>query len=527
MSGIWHVLYHVVLVLFVVCVFLGALPLVMGAWQFLLVGVHGFRNHLSLSGDETPRTAVVVPAWNEAAVVGETIDRLAGMDYPPDALRVYVVDDASTDATPDVIQDRAARYPGRVFHVRRKKGGEGKAHTLNHGIGVILADDWCQALLIIDADVIFEDDALRKMTRHLADPKVGAVTAYIKEGTDRPNYVNRFVGFEYITAQAAARRSQNVLGVMACLAGGAQLHSRTNLEAIGGRIDTTSLAEDTFTTFETQLRGRKALFDPAATVWAEEPGALMALWKQRLRWGRGNLQVTIRYKRVWFRRWRAGPLGGISFGLQWFAILLMPVFLILGTISLIALYFLDRSLSLHAFRVLWIISGVTYVFVTAMSLAIDPYTAKRAWREGILFPGIVSLLIILAALIPQLFGEWIPSFLHDIGIATSAGLREGVILFAYVWLSLSMLVAYLAKRAEESTRARWLAAPLLYIAGYGPFLCAVTFASYVYEARGAEMRWDKTEKTGKVRRQGLTPPPPAPAGTPREKQTVTRGTSEG
>jgi hypothetical protein len=33
---------------------------------------------------------------------------------------------------------------------------------------------------------------------------------------------------------------------------------------------------------------------------------------------------------------------------------------------------------------------------------------------------------------------------------------------------------------------------------YGPFLCAVTFAAYVKELRGAEMKWDKTEKTGKI-----------------------------
>ena len=114
-----------------------------------------------------------------------------------------------------------------------------------------------QALLIMDADVIYEPDSLRMMTRHLADSRVGAVTAYIKEGSRPGNYLTRFIGFEYITAQAAARRAQNVLGAVACLAGGAQLHSRANLEAIGGRIDTTSLAEDTFTTFKTQMAGHR------------------------------------------------------------------------------------------------------------------------------------------------------------------------------------------------------------------------------------------------------------------------------
>ena len=123
-----------------------------------------------------------------------------------------------------------------------------------------------QALLIMDADVIYEPDSLRTMTRHLADPRVGAVTAYIKEGSRPGNYLTRFIGYEYITAQAAARRGQNVLGAVACLAGGAQLHSRANLEALGGRIDTTSLAEDTFTTFKTQLGGRRVVFEPHATV---------------------------------------------------------------------------------------------------------------------------------------------------------------------------------------------------------------------------------------------------------------------
>ena len=234
-------------------------------------------------------------------MIGASIDRLMRLEYPLDRLRIYVVDDASTDATPQVIQAKAAEYPGSVFHLRREKGGEGKAATLNHGLGIILADDWMQAILIMDADVIYEASSLRKMTRHLADPEVGSVMAYIKEGSQPGNYMTRFIGYEYITAQAAARRSQEVIGVIACLAGGAQLHSRENIEAVGGRIDTTTLAEDTVTTFRTQRAGRKVIFEPHATVWAEEPGSIVGLWKQRLRWARGNIQVTRMFRDVWFR----------------------------------------------------------------------------------------------------------------------------------------------------------------------------------------------------------------------------------
>jgi cellulose synthase/poly-beta-1,6-N-acetylglucosamine synthase-like glycosyltransferase len=296
----------------VVLVMVGAVPLTAAACQYALVAFHFRRNHYPSGAPYFPRTAILVPAWNEAMVIGASIDRLMQLNYPPEALRVFVVDDASTDDTPDVILAKAAEYPGQVFHLRRQKGREGKAHTLSHGLRIILEDGWTQALLIMDADVIYEPDSLRMMTRRLADPTVGAVTAHIKEGSRPGNYLTRFIGFEYITALAAARRSQNVLGAVACLAGGAQLHSRANLEAIDCRIDTSSLAEDTLTTFKTQMAGNRVIFEPHATVWAEEPCDISGLWKQRLRWALGNVQVTKQFARVWCRPSHVHRLGSVD-----------------------------------------------------------------------------------------------------------------------------------------------------------------------------------------------------------------------
>jgi cellulose synthase/poly-beta-1,6-N-acetylglucosamine synthase-like glycosyltransferase len=486
------------LVILTAMVMAGAIPLAAAVYQFSLIGVHGVRNHYGKVADYTPRIAIIVPAWNEALVIAATVDRLMSLDYPPDCLRVYIVDDASTDDTPTVCKQKEVDYPGRVVHLRRERGGEGKAHTLNHGLGVVLADDWCQAILIIDADVIFTRDSLRKMARHLADPKVGAVTAYIKEGSQPPNYMNRFIGFEYITAQAAARRAQNVLGAMACLAGGAQLHSRESLEAIGGRIDTSSLAEDTFTTFMTQREGRDAVFEGNAIVWAEEPDTIVGLWKQRLRWARGNVQVSLRYRWVWFRRDRDRRLGGFSFGIFWFTIFLMPVFMISASVGLTVLYFVNFPLSWELFRLLWVINAVAYLFVTLLSFTIDPATARRTWFEGMMFPGLVALIIILYSCFPPLFETGVRGVLTWAGLPPSALFIHVTILFAYVWLAGSMLVAWGAKVAEGRPWLKVLSPAMVYVCGYGPLLCAITFTAYVKEARGAEMKWDKTEKSGKV-----------------------------
>ena len=481
----------------IVLVMAGAVPELAATWQFLLVAGHFRRNHYAACAPAFPRTAILIPAWNEAAVIGASIDRLMALEYPRDRLRIFLVDDASTDETPLVAKAKEEQYPGHVVHLRREKGGEGKAHTLNHGLGIILRDDWMEALLITDADVIFEPDSLRNMTRHLADPRVGAVTAYIKEGSRPGNYLTRFIGYEYITAQAAARRGQNVLGAIACLAGGAQLHSRANVVALGGRVDTSSLAEDTFTTFETQLRGRRVVFEPHATCWAEEPDSINGLWKQRLRWARGNVQVTLRYRKLWFRPHRGHRLGSIPFGIFWFCLFLQPLLMITSSASLLVLYFADFPDAWATFRLLWIANAASYIFITGFALLIDPPTARRTWRQGLMFPGVVNLAIIGYTCFPRPFRDILRKFFAVTHVPVEAH-RGWIIVFIYAWLSTSMAVAYLAKAAEPHRLGRFISPLLVYIVGYGTLLCACTFASYVKELRGAEMKWDKTEKTGKV-----------------------------
>ena len=476
----------------VVVVLAGALPQVAGAWQFVLAACHRWRNHYGACAPSFPRTAVLIPAWNEGAVIGASIDRLMAAQYPPRSLRVYVVDDASTDDTPLVVKAKESQYPGRVVHLRRERGGQGKAQTLNHGLGVILGDDWMQALLITDADVIFEPAALRTMTRHLADPRVGAVTCYIKVGSYPGNYLTRFIGYEYVTAQAAARRGQNVLGALACLAGGAQLHSRDSLAALGGRIDTGSLAEDTITTFETQLRGRTVVFEPHATCWAEEPESVAGLWKQRLRWARGNVQVTFRYRGLWFRPRRGHRLGGLTFGALWFSLLLQPILMIASSAALLTLYFTGAPGAWPAFHLLWLANAASYLFMTGFALLMDPQTGRHTWRQGVMFPGLVNLAIITESCFPR------PARSVGHALHVSGGLAAFVALFSYAWLAASLVVGYLVKAVEPHRGGRLASVVLLYLGGYGSLLCACTFVSYVKEARRADMRWDKTEKTGGV-----------------------------
>lgn len=478
-------------------VLLAMVPLVSAAVQAWLAAAHrrGYGHH---AGAWTPRVAVLIPAWNEAAVLPATLARLTGMDYPPDRLRIYVIDDASTDDTRSVVAAAVDAYGDRVRYLHREHGGQGKSHTINHGLAAALADPWTEAVLITDADVLFTPDALRRLTRHLADPQVGAVTAYIKEGSDPDSSLNRFIAFEYASAQAVSRRAQNVLGFQACLAGGAQLHSRENLERIGGRIDTSTLAEDTVTTFDTQLAGHRVVFEPYAVVWAEEPHTLQALWAQRLRWGRGNLQLTRKFRSVWFARGGQTPLSGIGFGIGWFAFLLQPLLLIAASFALLTLYLVGEDWVWSLFRGLWITNGIVYLTVIGSVWAADPATLRRTWLQAALFPGVISFALILLSLFPATALAGVSGLAVRTGLDPTAVVQV-VVVCAYAWLSLSMLVAYLGKLAEPlPVVGRPLALLCLWVGGYGSLCCATVVAAYVDHLRGRRVAWAKTPKLGNV-----------------------------
>lgn len=464
----------------------------------LLAALDALVGHLSKAAVYFPNTMVVVPAHNESTVLGSTIEALVAQEYPAEALRVLVVDDASTDATAQVVGSAMSEHPGRVGLVRRHRGGEGKAAVLNAGLAKVLADDWAEAVLIIDADVIFEPQTLRRMTRHLADPQVGAVGGYVREGSRPGNSLSRFIGFEYVLAQALARRAANVLGVFACVPGGAQLHSRANLEALGGRIDDTTKAEDTVTTFLTQLGGRKVVFDAHAICWAEEPEYLEGLWKQRLRWARGNLQIVSKFRSLWFRR--TTPIGRWSFGQVWFAVTLQPVLMVLNSVALTILFLVDFGLAGQMLSAFWILNALSWVVMAVFGLAVDPPTARRSWLQCLTFPGLISLALIAYTLVPGMALAVANAALGLFGAHLPASFTHWYVLFAALWTSGCMVLALAARAVDAPGGWRhWLSEALLYLGGYGPLLCAVGLAAYIDQFRGVERKWEVTVKTGRVK----------------------------
>lgn len=141
---------------------------------------------------------IVLPAWNEAARIGPSLDELfAYLDgtaparagrTPATALgrvEVLVVDDGSTDATAGIVEARAEAAPGvdgapaRLRVLRRPHAGKGAAV----GAGVLHADG---ALIVFaDADMATPPDQLPLLVAALRDHEVAVGSRVQPDGTDR------------------------------------------------------------------------------------------------------------------------------------------------------------------------------------------------------------------------------------------------------------------------------------------------------------------------------------------------------
>ena len=156
------------------------------------------------------------------------------------------------------------------------------------------------------------------------------------------------------------------------------------------------------------------------------------------------------------------------------------------------LWFLDERLAAHAFRGLWILNALAWIYTTTMALLIDPSTAKRSWREAVLFPGLISVAIMVYTCAPRPFG-WVSDEIQSgAGLHLTMHESRWLTLFFYAWISVCIVAAYLVCVVER--RLGHVAGWLLYIVGFGPLLCAVTFAAYVKEFRGAAQTWDKPRR---------------------------------
>jgi biofilm PGA synthesis N-glycosyltransferase PgaC len=285
----------------------------------------GYLHHVEQRGESTepaptPRVAIIVPVYNEEAVIEGAIQSLLMLDYP--AFDVIVVDDGSTDRTLARASALAGRYGETTVQVLHKSNG-GKARALNAGISAARAP----FVLCMDGDSRLAPGTLRHAMRHFADPRVGAVAGNVKV-VNRVNLWTRLQALEYIEGLNMARRAQGFLHAVNIIPGPIGVFRRDMVLGLGGyHADT--FAEDADITVRILTAGWHVVYEDRAVAFTEAPERYLDLVKQRYRWTRGILQ-TLR-KHAWsVATRRGGGAARLSLASMAFEALIWPATNVLG-----------------------------------------------------------------------------------------------------------------------------------------------------------------------------------------------------
>jgi cellulose synthase/poly-beta-1,6-N-acetylglucosamine synthase-like glycosyltransferase/peptidoglycan/xylan/chitin deacetylase (PgdA/CDA1 family)/spore germination protein YaaH len=289
-SGVQIVGDFIVMVFFLGDILMSARLVIVG----VLAIIDRFRKPRSQpSSAYNPRVAVLIPAYNEEAVIARTIRSVLNSDYTN--LHVIVVDDGSLDRTAEVAREA---YAGEIAagHVRvLTQPNSGKAAALNYALARM--DE--EVYVGIDADTVIASDAISKLIPHFENPLIGAMAGNAKVG-NRVNLWTRWQALEYITSQNFERRALDLFHVVTVVPGAIGAWRTAPVKAAGG-YPLNTVAEDADLTMNLLEQGLRVDYEDRALAFTEAPIDAKGLMLQRFRWSFGTLQAIWKHRAAFVR----------------------------------------------------------------------------------------------------------------------------------------------------------------------------------------------------------------------------------
>ncbi|MHC3924611.1 glycosyltransferase [Alcaligenes nematophilus] len=245
----------------------------------------------ALRQDWYPKVSVLLPIYNEAAVVERLIDAACRLDYPVSALEILVLDD-STDKTALLAQnkvDQCARQGVPIRRIQRADRAGYKAGNLVHGI----QHSQGEFFAIFDADFLPPADFLQKTIPPFKDEKLGFLQTGIGYENRDHSFLTRFQAMEmghqqYVTVGLSED------GDMASLSGSSCVWRRACVEALGG-WNASTITEDVDLGYRAQFGDWKYAYLRDVVSMSTLPENISAFRVQRERWGRGLIHSAFKH----------------------------------------------------------------------------------------------------------------------------------------------------------------------------------------------------------------------------------------
>jgi len=263
-----------------VFLFLPLLFLILYIWGTVLSLIHRRKPFF-------PDLTIIVPAHNEAHVIGRTLAAIeaAAMNYDG-RVEVLVLDNASSDDTASAAREALLTLPlikGRIISVPTP----GKAIALNRGV----AETHTRYLVRIDADTQILPDTLKNAMCHFSDPKTGVVGGMpLPPGTgpfDRARLLEILLKHGYY--QVAYGAIDGIIGIPGMFAA----YRIEALRLAGGFVQGMN-GEDTDASLRIGEMGYRIVGDPNVEYVSEVPVTYAHMREQRIRWFRSVYHVASR-----------------------------------------------------------------------------------------------------------------------------------------------------------------------------------------------------------------------------------------
>jgi cellulose synthase/poly-beta-1,6-N-acetylglucosamine synthase-like glycosyltransferase len=222
-----------------------------------------------------PDVTLIVPAFNEADCIAAKIANCRALDYPPDRLRILVVNDGSTDDTADI-----ARRSGRV-EVLHRPVRLGKAAAINHAM-----DHVTSAIVILtDANALVNREAVREIVQHYADPTVGAVAGEkrIRRGGGGSAATGEGLYWRY---ESWLKRLDSELWTVVGADGGLLSCRR----ALFAPLEEDTILDDFVLSLRIAAQGYRVVYEPRAYAVEEASASVGDELKRRIRIAAGGWQ---------------------------------------------------------------------------------------------------------------------------------------------------------------------------------------------------------------------------------------------
>ncbi|MHA1144639.1 MAG: glycosyltransferase [Candidatus Helarchaeota archaeon] len=255
------------------------------AWGIYFLSSFGKIKLPKGSEDFYPSISIIIPALNEEAVIGDSLESLLETNYPKDKLELIIVASNSTDRTVEICEKYQDKIPMKIL--TKSLPIKGKPAALNHAITEASHD----ILAFYDADLEMEPDTLHFLVRPLFNENVHAAVGNIRPSNWNVNWMTKTIALEYTNHSGAGifTEIRNKIGLSALILGRNWCIRKDSLKKVGG-FDENCLTEDLNLSYRLMAESMKIAFSPKAVISEKVPTTFKSFKQQRERWIGGYVQ---------------------------------------------------------------------------------------------------------------------------------------------------------------------------------------------------------------------------------------------